>query len=93
MKEQKRYKVFVRVTLDVARDGRIRPMTIEWLDGHIYTVDKLKDVRRAASTKVGGVGMRYTVLIAGRETYLFYEEGRWYVESKVPDTSAAEESA
>ena len=93
MKEQRRYKVFVHVTLDVGRDGGIRPLTIEWLDGHVYEVDKLKDVRRAASTKVGGGGMRYTVQIAGRDTFLFHEEGKWYVESKVPDTGAAEEPA
>lgn len=92
MKEQ-RYKVFVRVTLDVSRDGSIRPLSIEWLDGHVYAVDRLKDVRRAASTKVGGGGIRYTVQIGRQETFLFYEEGKWYVESKSPDRSVAEEPA
>ena len=38
---------------------------------------------RAASTKVGGTGLRYTVMICGKETYLFDEEnGKWFVEGK-----------
>ncbi len=42
----------------------------------------LLDVRRAASTKAGGQGIRYTVRVLGRETYLFEEENRWFVEAR-----------
>jgi len=40
------------------------------------------DVRKAASLKVGGRGTRYTVRIKGRQTYLFEDESRWFVEAK-----------
>ena len=37
---------------------------------------------RASSAKVGGGGIRYTVRINGRETYLFQEGSRWFVEAR-----------
>ena len=33
---------------------------------------------------VGGAGIRYTVRIQNRETYLFLEENRWFVERRMP---------
>jgi hypothetical protein len=32
--------------------------------------------------KVGGVGERYKVRINGKETYIFFENGKWFVEEK-----------
>ena len=37
----------------------------------------------ACSLKTGGTGIRYTVVVEGRSTYLFYEGPRWFVEAKV----------
>ncbi|MDO4623607.1 MAG: hypothetical protein Q4B22_11715 [Eubacteriales bacterium] len=76
-------KVYVDVTLDVSSDGSVRPRRLIYEDGTIYPIDQLKDVRRAASTKVGGIGIRYTVMIRGHESYLFDESGRWFVEAKI----------
>jgi len=45
-------------------------------------VDRVLDVRPAASLKAGGAGTRYTVRIRGRQTYLFREEDRWFVERR-----------
>lgn len=42
----------------------------------------LLDCRRAASLKAGGIGMRYTVRISNRQSYLYYEDPRWFVEGK-----------
>ena len=39
-------------------------------------------MRRAASLKAGGAGTRYTVRIGRSETYLFNEDGRWFVERR-----------
>lgn len=78
-----RRKVYVEVVLRQDTDGNKRPLNIKWLDGSIYEIDRLKDVRLAASLKVGGCGIRYTVFIEGRETYLFEEGNRWFVEAKV----------
>lgn len=78
-----RRKVYVRVNADHLEDGSVHPNTITFENGETYTIDRVRDCRRAASTKVGGTGMRYTVSISGEETFLFDEEnGRWFVEAK-----------
>ena len=62
----KHRKVYVAVNLDVDIEGKIRPRSIRWEDGHVYEIDRLKQRIRAASTKVGGCGIRYTVMICGK---------------------------
>lgn len=74
-------RVYVKVVAQFFEDGRIRPLMVEWEDGRHFRVDRLLDVRRAASTKVGGQGMRYTVRISGHDTHLFEDDGRWFVEA------------
>lgn len=75
-------KVYVEVTARFDTDGNITPLSVTWEDGTVYTIDKVLDKRRAASLKAGGIGMRYTCRILGQESYLFYEEPRWFVEAK-----------
>lgn len=75
-------KIFVEVTARFGTDGTITPLSILWEDGHIYTIDKIIDMRRAASLKAGGQGMRYTIAIGGHQAYLFYENPNWFVEGK-----------
>lgn len=80
-------KVFVSVLLTVDTNGKNRPYRIKFEDDPVYEnqvfkVDKVKDVRRAASLKVGGTGIRYTVIICGKQSYLFNDENKWFVETK-----------
>ncbi len=75
-------KVYVDVTLKQDKYGTIVPLSVTWEDGRRYEIDRVLDVRRAASTKVGGAGVRFTVRISGRETYLFDDGERWFVEAK-----------
>ena len=82
------HRAYVRVLVDVDELGKVRPQRIYWEDGRSFAVDRLLDVRRAASTRVGGQGMRYTCRVRGREVYLFEDEGRWFVEAR--DLPAAE---
>ena len=49
-----------------------------------YKINKVIDQRRAAATKVGGSGIRYTIIVSGHQTFLFEDEGKWFVESRVP---------
>lgn len=78
-----RRKVYVDVNVDHLPDGTARPNRIKFEDGNTYDIDRVKYVCRAASTKVGGTGLRYTVMICGTETYLFDEQnGKWFVEAK-----------
>jgi hypothetical protein len=39
-------------------------------------------VQKAASLKVGDHGIRNSCRIGGKETYLFREEDRWFVEAR-----------
>lgn len=75
-------KVFVEVTVRFDTEGRIMPLSLVWENGMTYNIDRVTDIRRAASLKAGGIGMRYTVVIDGKQSYLYYEEPRWFVESK-----------
>jgi hypothetical protein len=74
-------KVFVEVVAQHLPDGSVRPLSIGFED-ETYEVDRLKTICRAASTKVGGCGIRYTIVIKGTETYLYEDEGKWFVEAK-----------
>ncbi len=75
-------KVYVRVNADFYPDGEVRPCTITWADGRKYEITRIVQRIRAASTKAGGCGIRYTVHINGQERYLFRDEDRWFVEGK-----------
>ena len=79
---QERRKVFVDVLVRHTKDGKKVPITIVFEDGQKYEIDKLCDRRRAAASKVGGSGIRYTIQINGRETFLFEDEELWFVEAK-----------
>ena len=79
---QERRKVFVDVLVKHTKDGNKVPLMIVFEDGQKYEIDKLCDRRRAAASKVGGSGIRYTIRINGRETFLFEDEELWFVEAK-----------
>jgi hypothetical protein len=75
-------KVYVSVKAIFHQDGRIQPISFVWEDGHEYEIDRVIDARRAASLKAGGVGVRYTCMVRGKQTYLFSDEDRWFMERK-----------
>ena len=84
-------KVYVPVSAIFTATGEVRPMALVWEDGHVFEIDKVLDVRPAPALKAGGHGDRYTVLINGKTSYLFFERtglisgtclGRWFVERK-----------
>lgn len=75
-------KAYVSVNIDVDEDGTIRPRLIRWANGVEFYIDRVLYKCRATSKKVGGGGIRYTVLIKGRESFLFHEGDKWFVEAK-----------
>ena len=78
-----REKVYVKVNADHNSNGTCRPNSITFDNGDKFEIDRVKYICRAASTKVGGTGIRYTIMVCGKETYLFDEEnGKWFVEAK-----------
>ena len=83
MAESVKYrKVYVGVEISVSPQGDVRPRTIIFEDGNKYQIDRLRQKCRAHATKVGGTGIRYTVIICNKQTYLYEDDGRWFVEAK-----------
>ena len=79
-------KVYVEVNADFSVDGVISPRSFVWEDGTRYEVDRVITSCPAASLKAGGVGMRYTVRVQSRETFMFLEDdngiSRWFMERR-----------
>lgn len=85
-------KVYVEVNASFGEDGQMYPKSLVWEDGTRYIIDKVTDIRQAAAMKAGGQGDRYTIIINGKQSYLFFERsanlsgnviGRWFVERNV----------
>lgn len=73
-------------------DGVILPREIILEDGRHVEIDRIADMRQAASLKVGGQGDRYTIWVGGKQNYLFFERsteisgpylGRWFIEATI----------
>ncbi len=84
-------KVYVDVRVDFRADGVMLPRKITWEDGREYGIDRVTDIRQAAAMRAGGQGDRYTIMVGGKQSYLFFERsasvtgnniGRWFVERK-----------
>jgi len=74
-------KIFVKVTAEHDIEGKTRPLSLKWEDGRVFEIERVLDVRQAASLKGGGLGMRYTCKISGKQVYLFCDEDRWFLET------------
>ena len=77
-------RTYVKVNSDFDATGYMQPRSITWQDGRTFTIEAVKDLCPVRW------GDRYTVVIRGRERYLFYERpsellpcrfGRCFVES------------
>ena len=76
-------KVYVEVTAKFSEDGRLLPLSVRWQDWHVYEIQRITDICRAVSLKAGGAGIRYTCVIDGKQSHLFYEDNNlWFVEGK-----------
>ncbi len=73
-------KTFVTITAEHDTNGIVMPKILHWDDGRKFEVEKVFDVRMAASLKAGGQGLRYTCRIANKQVYLFCDEGKWFIE-------------
>ena len=80
------FKVYVDVNVDHFSDGRVLPRSFIWEDGNRYDIDRVVDICRAVSLKAGGSGLRFTVQVGGKKTFMFLEEDhgidRWFMERK-----------
>lgn len=84
--EEKSYnnpdKIYISVKAVFYPEGGFKPTALVWEDGREYAIDRVTDIRRAASLKAGGTGIRYTCKVAGKQVYLFLEEDRWFMERR-----------
>lgn len=87
-------KVYISVIAEFnPATGTMMPKSLTWEDGSRYDIERVVDVRPAASAKAGGQGDRYTVLISGKPRCLYFEHnpipysmdlGKWFVERRQP---------
>ena len=81
-------RIYVDMLAGFSADGTLRPVSFKWEDGRVFEIDRVLDVRRAASD-AGSMGVRYTVKILGQVRRLFFEDtfsdtgrSRWFIESE-----------
>ena len=60
--------------------GKAVTTPIIWKDRRVFDIDKVLDIREAASLKAGGIGIRYTCLICGKTVLLFNDNDKWFIE-------------
>jgi len=77
------YKKYINVLTMIDKQGRMVPKAISWDNGAEYVIDRVLEVRNAASV-VGGGGVLYRCRILGEERNLFFERTRWFIESERP---------
>lgn len=76
-------KVFVRVLAEIDEEGRVCPKSVTWEDGREFIIDKVTRVQRACASKVGGTAIRYSISVCGKQTFLYEDDGKWFVESEI----------
>ena len=75
----------IDLTVNVRHEigGRAIPTSIVWEDGRVFAIDKVYDIRKAASLKAGGIGIRYTCKICAKTVIIFNDDGLWFMEKYV----------
>lgn len=81
-KERTYRKMYVDIICEHKKDGSTLPIKLRLEDDTVVVIDRVKFCQRAAATKVGGTGIRYTVMIRGLERFIFEDEGKWFVEAR-----------
>lgn len=71
-------KVYIPVWAYYNSRGEIKPLAIKMGDEY-FKVDRILDVRPAASRKAGGAGIRYVCRIESQIFELYLEENRWFI--------------
>ena len=80
-------KIYVKIVCEFLQKGGIKPLYLFWLDGKRYDIEKLKSVARAPCKSGGVLPERYTVIMCGKQKYLYYEQEkrRWFVEREIDE--------
>ena len=82
MMGQTRRKQYVEVIATHYIDGSIEPQKITLCGGQTFLVDEVKKVMKVAILSEFPTTSRYTVVVKGKETFLYEDGGRWFVRMK-----------
>ena len=70
----------ISVVARMNESGLVTPLFLLWENGKVYEIDKVLDIRKKASTKGGGMGLRYLCRIGVHERFLWLDDYIWFVE-------------
>lgn len=82
MKEYVRRKQYVEVVATHYIDGSVRPQKIVLATGPVFEIEDSREAVRGKARTTGEMARRYVVKIRGKETFLFRDGERWFVEMK-----------
>ena len=71
----------VTVIAKMQTDGLVIPLYLIWENGEKFAIDKVLDIRKKASTKGGGLGLRYTCRFGNHERFVWLDGYVWFVET------------
>lgn len=84
MLNEGRRKQYVKVLATHYIDGTVRPQSIVFAAGDIFDIDEVKGKPCRIKDSISHeMAMQYTVVIRGKETFLFEDCGRWFVKMKM----------
>lgn len=82
MTGDERMKKYISVTAKFDKDGNIMPLCVNWDDGRSFPIDRVTDLRYAASIRADSAGLRYKCRIKRKDKFIFLEKNRWFIESE-----------
>lgn len=63
-------------------DVSVRSQQIIFAAGPIYNIEDVKGVKKVKTLSTFEIAKRYTVQIKGKETFLYEDCGKWFVEMR-----------
>lgn len=82
MRERARRKQYVEVVATHYIDGSVRPQKIVLATGPVYEIEDSREAAPGKAHTTGELARRYVVKIKGKETILYRDGERWFVEMK-----------
>ncbi len=79
-RRKSRCKRYVEVLAHFSFEGEIRPFKFRDEEGGVYRIERILDVRPAASLKAGGAGIRYICRVGPNVIHLYHDGDSWFIE-------------
>ena len=76
------YKFSVDVAAVCYAIGDVIPIAFSINNGRVLEIDQVMNWERAASLTAGIMGMRYSIRVRDKETYLYRDDDLWFMENK-----------